>query len=99
MQYFTHPTSGPTVQGDEFLNQTTGMWHDVPPESIGQEIDGVVVRRPVPDPDPVDVSAELWKVIEEIDQTVRQLGQLTETVREGTRPKPIGNGERDNAAS
>lgn len=73
-QAYTMPTEGPTQSGDEyFAHKCPGQWLPVPKESIGAEIDGALIRRPIRF-EPSDVARELEETVKDLEKTVAGFG-------------------------
>jgi hypothetical protein len=78
---YTMPREGNTQAGDEFIHPLTGMWMNIPPESIGQPVNGWIIRREyVPEPDAA--MREAIATVGEIERITASIGVKFSVPRE-----------------
>jgi len=87
---YTMPRNGNTERGDEFLHVTWGdrpVWMDVPEDSIGQPVEGWIIRRPVPVATGESALSDAMGIMKGLERQITELGLKFAIYREGVGEK------------
>jgi hypothetical protein len=74
---YTMPREGNTERGDEFLHVVQGdrpVWMDVPEDSIGQPVEGWIIRRPVPVATGESALSDTMEIMKGLERQIVELG-------------------------
>lgn len=76
-QMYTMPREGNTERGDEFLHVVRDdrpVWMDVPEDSIGQPVEGWIIRRPVPVATGDAALSDTMEIMKGLERQITELG-------------------------
>lgn len=76
-QKYTMPREGNTERGDEFLHVTRDdrpVWMDVSEDSIGQSVEGWIIRRPVPVATGESALSDTMEIMKGLERQIAELG-------------------------
>ena len=87
---YTMPREGNTERGDEFLHVVQGdrpVWMNVPEDSIGQPVEGWIIRRPVPVATGESALSDAMETMKGLERQIAELGLKFAIYREGVGEK------------
>lgn len=82
---YTMPRTGNTERGDEFLHiarDDRPTWMDVPEDSIGQPVEGWIIRRPVPIATGESALSDAMEIMKDIERQIAEIGMKFAIYRE-----------------